>query len=513
MKLKDETKAMKLKDETKAIKLKDETKAMKLNWWNMLESLDIGFFVSGVSSNGTYDYLNDPDVISTHRLFVVVVVVYIPLITGCNVIVFWGILLYPGFFTNNNMLLLSLAFADFLVGVYCLPMYFLSYIEATRVIVYSNKTSCIAWLTSGVLSAGGSLLSLLFIAIDRFVAIVWPLRYGLLITSERVVTSLILLWLCVFATSFAPLFGLNNYNNNIKNLGIRCNFYITLPKYYVYWSILGCAAPVVIVSGALYSQIIYIVWKQTKRLSSRQFMVRPEQALRLQNHMRSIKLSSFLMLAFVVLWSPYVSIAPFKYYNVFSQKSIEIAKCWSLLLTFGNSLINPVIYAIFREDYRQVYKVMLFNAPWRWKQLLRQLYVDKHTMKTNFLMVEIKAAPCRAEQSKQYRRTGHFEKNTGSTDNCGSNPMSRKISAMETIYESVFSDQVATRGTDVSRSEFLNQFYQMAPRLKNFVLRILQTDNAHSPTSPRLIMGEETTSIQARRNSADSVIFHDCLPP
>uniref|UniRef100_A0A2C9L3Y8 G-protein coupled receptors family 1 profile domain-containing protein n=1 Tax=Biomphalaria glabrata TaxID=6526 RepID=A0A2C9L3Y8_BIOGL len=96
-----------------------------------------------------------------------------------------GILLYPGFYTNNNLLLLSLAFADFLVGIYCLPMYLLSYIEVTRVVVYST---------------GGSLVSLLFIAIDRYVAVIWPLKYGGIITAERLITSLLLTGLNVEAS-------------------------------------------------------------------------------------------------------------------------------------------------------------------------------------------------------------------------------------------------------------------------------------------------------------------------
>ncbi|KAI8789887.1 histamine H2 receptor-like [Biomphalaria glabrata] len=481
-----------------------------------MEYLDIGFFVSGTINGSTYDYMSDPGVVATHRIFIVVVVTYMPLIIGCNIIVFWGILLYPGFYTNNNLLLLSLAFADFLVGIYCLPMYLLSYIEVTRVVVYSSEISCVSWLTSGVLSAGGSLVSLLFIAIDRYVAVIWPLKYGGIITAERLITSLLLFWVLIFIIAFLPNLGLNNYNPHIQNLVLRCNLYITLPKYYVYGTVLGGAAPIVLISGALYSQIIYIVWKQAKRLHSRQSLIPPEQASRLEHRIKSVQRSSFLMLAFVVMWFPYVSITPFKYFNVFSQASIEIVKCFALMFTFGNSLLNPFVYALLRENYRTVYKLMIITPPWKWKKALRVLYIETNKLKSKYTVGEIATDQLGIFKPTKTYSAYSDHNNVKAKDVASRFTMSRKVSqfskvsAIESTYFSLYTHPYEESDVDLSQFDIFHQLYRVVPSLTSIVQSQLKQSSSQKVTG--IDSAGNKTLNPSNTQSRDTEIYRDCLP-
>ncbi|KAH9508927.1 hypothetical protein Btru_048314 [Bulinus truncatus] len=251
--------------------------------------------------------------------------------------VFWGIVLYPGFYTNNNIHLLSLAVADFLEGVFSLPMYVLSYMASTREIIYGNKTD---------------------------------------ITVERTAVATVTLWLIMITLAVLPSLGWNHYDESIDDLNQRCNFYKTLPEFYVRALLIGPSVTSIFVSTVLYLQIIIIVRRQTA-LAVPGKMSSTARTDSIRSTKANVKLTSVLMFLFILMWLPYLLIVPFKYYSYASDKFVEIFKCVALLLTFGNSLLNALVYAFMREEYRAVYRLMVFTYPWRWRSALRELHRNK----------------------------------------------------------------------------------------------------------------------------------------
>ncbi|XP_055878221.1 adenosine receptor A3-like [Biomphalaria glabrata] len=345
----------------------------------MLESFNFDYLTQlKEATNHSFVFLEHRNVIISHNVFIVVCLIYIPSIVLVNTLVFWGIVLYPGFHTTNNYLLLSLSIADFLMGSYCIPMYVLSYIKDTSPTILGNRTACLTLFASKQLAGSGSLLSLFLISVDRFIAITWPFRYPFLINEKKILRLIVIQWLLLTFLSFLPMMGLNNYNPAVCPLILRCNYFTTLPSLYVLiWMCFICAA--ISISAALHIRIIFIAIRQVSRFKSELGTLSRDQITQFHNRVSSVKLTSFLMLVFVILYLPYVLITPFKYLNLFSEVTIEIIQVVAQLFTFGNSLANGPIYAIARTEYKQVYMTMLTAYPWRWKIALRNLHREQHS--------------------------------------------------------------------------------------------------------------------------------------
>uniref|UniRef100_A0A8C1IEL0 G-protein coupled receptors family 1 profile domain-containing protein n=1 Tax=Cyprinus carpio TaxID=7962 RepID=A0A8C1IEL0_CYPCA len=99
-----------------------------------------------------------------------------------NLLVIISISHFKKLHTPTNLLILSLAVADMLVGLIVMP------IEATRLIEtcwYFGETFCRLFFTVMGLLFSASLSNLVLIAVDRFVAVCHPLLYPQKITTTK----------------------------------------------------------------------------------------------------------------------------------------------------------------------------------------------------------------------------------------------------------------------------------------------------------------------------------------
>ncbi|XP_013092279.2 beta-2 adrenergic receptor-like isoform X1 [Biomphalaria glabrata] len=324
--------------------------------------------------NQSFAYLDDPQVQDARNVFVSFCIGYIPVILLCSILVFWGVVLYPGFHSTNDYLLMSMSVADFLMGVFCLPMSILSNLRSTQGMILSNKYACLAWFSSIILAGAGSLHTLLLIALDRYIAIMFPLRYHDIVTFKRATRTILLTWLYVVIMAFIPMLGWHTYMPEVSVLTARCNFYTALPFTYVVWSSITTVSVTVGVSAILYVQIIGVALRQVHQFRKQMMMLSPYQICKFESRVRSVKVTSFLMLVHMLLWLPYLLFAPLKYYDVVSPKNMEIIQLAVQTVNFANSLVNLPVYSMGRQEYQAVFKLMLTTSPLRWKSALRNLY-------------------------------------------------------------------------------------------------------------------------------------------
>ena len=98
-----------------------------------------------------------------------------------------------------KVFLFSLALADLGVGAVVQPLYIAAVLTAmTGQLEASSTIYVVNWLLPYI-----SFATLTGIAIDRYLALYFRLRYRILVTTKRVITLLILLWILTIAgTSF-----------------------------------------------------------------------------------------------------------------------------------------------------------------------------------------------------------------------------------------------------------------------------------------------------------------------
>ncbi|KAI4896553.1 hypothetical protein NFI96_006808 [Prochilodus magdalenae] len=113
-----------------------------------------------------------------------------------NLLVIISISHFKQLHTPTNLLLLSLAVADLLVGLVVMPVTVIGFLDSCW---YLGKMGCTLYPLISFVSMSASLCSLIFIAVDRYIAISDPLLYSTRVTVCKTSLLIVLGWsLCLF---------------------------------------------------------------------------------------------------------------------------------------------------------------------------------------------------------------------------------------------------------------------------------------------------------------------------
>ena len=197
-----------------------------------------------------------------------------------------------------------------------------------------------------------SLLSLLAVTVDRFLAIAYPLRYPVVMTRKKAISVLTFIW--IVATFAALVYGpiLQRPPMYLPQY-VYCFFKYPHPDD-VDFSILICFTVFVlspfITTVILYSRLYCITKKHTKFMS--QFAPRGKEQV--NNNLKFIKTFTLVILCFGVAWLPSVTL---RFTNELSTIVIP-AQFWLVaeILILSNSGINVFIYCWRNKDFKKAAK-------------------------------------------------------------------------------------------------------------------------------------------------------------
>lgn len=129
--------------------------------------------------------------------------------------------------TTSNYLLANLALADFLQGFISMPLR-----TAESIAIHQDLTVlCQVALPVSILFGSTSNLNILFISIDRFVAIFFPYFYLRVVTPRAIFSVIIMTWFLMVVFAFAPTAGLGSLTP--EGPVMMCRFPIFLTKSYI----------------------------------------------------------------------------------------------------------------------------------------------------------------------------------------------------------------------------------------------------------------------------------------
>lgn len=272
-----------------------------------------------------------------------------PFVILGNAMVIISIIKFKRLRTTTNMFIGSLAFSDLSLGLITLPLYALFYFEKSMI---GMKYLCLFKYSSVLFSLSSSLVNLVVIAVDRYIAVLHPLQYRIWMTRKRAKLIIGSVWTYHVIICAIPSLGWNLYDKHGKRI---CDFFTILPKPY---SMFTC--PITILVGLIISLILYIqIFKVAQRATNK----KKKRNHQFSKDTKSAKVMGLILFFFFIFWIPFMIAAASKYMN-YDPNLSNIIKNFTLLLAMSNSAINPVIYCWLRIDFRKAFKEVVKGLPY-----------------------------------------------------------------------------------------------------------------------------------------------------
>uniref|UniRef100_A0A8D0CYZ4 G-protein coupled receptors family 1 profile domain-containing protein n=1 Tax=Sander lucioperca TaxID=283035 RepID=A0A8D0CYZ4_SANLU len=256
-----------------------------------------------------------------------------------------GAFLFPSrqLHTPTNILLLSLAVSDLLVGLVLMP------VEVPR------KTSC--WFFGDFVCATYIIFSvdIVLISVDRYVAICDPLHYTTKVTGRRVKIVVCLCWL--YSVFYCFIF----VKDDPTDIGRTNSCYGECVMYTNYIPevvdlVLIFLVPVTVII-TLYLRVFAVAVSQARAMRSHitavtlQLSVTPKAK---KSELKAARTLGVLVLVFLICFCPY-----YCFFIAGDNLLSALSASFVIYLYYLNSCLNPVIYALFYPWFRKAVKLIV----------------------------------------------------------------------------------------------------------------------------------------------------------
>jgi len=254
--------------------------------------------------------------------------------------------------TPTNLLLLSLAVSDLLVGLLLMPVEII-YIE---VCWFLGDIVCTLYYFIDYIITSASVVNMVLISLDRYIAICDPLRYPTKVTTSTAKVSVCLCWI------FSVVYRLLLLHDHMEKPGRSNSCFgecVVVISYIagVIDMVFTFIIPITIII-VLYIRIFLVALSQGRLLRSQITAVMPHRsgpaAVR-TNELKAARTLGIVVVVFLLCFCPY-------YFPTLEGEDTSVnasSVAFEIWLAHFNSCLNPVIYAFFYPWFRKSMKHIL----------------------------------------------------------------------------------------------------------------------------------------------------------
>ncbi|XP_078496670.1 adenosine receptor A3-like [Lissotriton helveticus] len=267
-----------------------------------------------------------------------------------NVLVIWAVMLTPGFQNTTFYFIVSLSIADVAVGFLVTPLAIVVSLQV-RIHFYG----CLFMCCLLIIFTHVSILSLLAIAIDRYLRIKIPTRYRFVVTQRRIWMAVIVCWLVSSLMGLLPMFGWNQERNlaagGSDTSYLPCAFTsVVSMDFMVYFSSFGWIMVPLILMFILYTEIFYRI----RQLLNQNVSNSKDTSKYYNKEKKTAQSLALVLLLFALCWLPLCIMNCM----LFFCPRCEISEAFAyiaILLSHSNSVMNPIVYAFKIETFKVTY--------------------------------------------------------------------------------------------------------------------------------------------------------------
>ncbi|XP_056322456.1 trace amine-associated receptor 13c-like [Danio aesculapii] len=271
-----------------------------------------------------------------------------------NLLVIISISYFKKLHTPTNMIILSLAVADLLIGLIVMPVEAVKLIETCW---YFGDTLCELFMIIMMLTVSSSMCNLVLIAVDRYVAVCHPLLYQRKITTTKTL-SICLCWL--FSSSYNAGFLISDrYFETSQRQNVcygMCYFAVSFSWQFtdLFFSfVLPCTLII-----TLYLRIFYVAHQQVKVINSlmKGGKCAMEGCVRRKSESKAALTLGIIVAIYLLCYIPFYILHILPVTGTIISSSTMTFLIWSL---YVNSSLNPLVYALFYSWFKLSIKHIL----------------------------------------------------------------------------------------------------------------------------------------------------------
>uniref|UniRef100_A0A452VJE4 Trace amine-associated receptor 7a-like n=1 Tax=Ursus maritimus TaxID=29073 RepID=A0A452VJE4_URSMA len=280
-----------------------------------------------------------------------------------NLLVMISILHFRQLHTPTNFLIVSLACADFLVGVTVMPF---STVRSVESCWYFGESYCKFHSCFEGSFCYASIYHLGFISLDRYIAVTDPLVYPTRFTASMSGLCIAFSWLLSIIYSFS-LLGTGANEAGLEDLvsALTCvgGCQIAVNQSWVLVNFLLFFIPTLVMI-IVYSKIFLIAKQQARRIESMSNKtVRSADSYRdrvAKRERKAAKTLGIAVIAFLISWLSYfIDSVIDAYLGFITPTYIYEILVW---IAYYNSAMNPLIYAFFYPWFRKAIKLIVTGS-------------------------------------------------------------------------------------------------------------------------------------------------------
>ena len=258
---------------------------------------------------------------------------------------------------TTNYFIVNMAFSDLLFPLILLPVHITQLVTESlhwNVAGMLGSIFCKLYIFTTSVSPFVSVQSLMWIAVDRFVAVVFPIKLGLTSSKIRAI-AIVSTWILAGAFFFPSLVssGVAEYGNNMFCHSL-VNRHSIFPNeegfrgYYLLYLTICFLAPLLVII-VLYTAIVMSLKRRSKALMN---AAQNDRQHCVKRRRQATKMAIVILVLFYICVIPHTLS---RFVNYFRPScAIQISFIFVAFFLFSlSSVVNPMICLLFVESYRR----------------------------------------------------------------------------------------------------------------------------------------------------------------